>query len=117
MPMGVLRNHTTVPTPPPGAPGMFAFGDPERLRGVLGDAGFTGVEITSMTLEQEHASGAAYWDQLRDMAAPIRTLYDALPAETRAAIDADVLAAAERFRRGDVIAVPGTLWLASAARA
>jgi SAM-dependent methyltransferase len=117
MPMGILRNHTTVPQPPPGAPGMFAFGDPERLRGVLGEAGFTGIEITSITLEQEHASGAAYWEQLREMAAPIRAIYDALTAETRAAVDADVHAAAERFRRGDGIAIPGTLWLASATRA
>jgi hypothetical protein len=95
---------------------MFAFSDPERLRGVLVDAGFGGVEITSMTLEQDHESGPAYWDQLRDMAAPIRGLYDPLPAETRAAVDAEVHAAAEQFRRGDRLKIPGTLWLASATR-
>lgn len=34
------------PTPtPPNAPGPFAFADPVYLRGVLADAGFTGIEI------------------------------------------------------------------------
>jgi SAM-dependent methyltransferase len=116
LPMAVLRNHTTVPTPPPGAPGMFAFGDPERLRAVLVEGGFHDVEIDSITIEQTHPSAEAFWLQLREMAAPVRQLYDALPPETRAKVDADVHAAAERFRSGDVLAVPGTTWIASATR-
>ena len=34
------------PPPEPGAPGPFAFADPDRVRGVLADAGFVAVEIT-----------------------------------------------------------------------
>jgi len=34
------------PPPEPGAPGPFAFADPDRVRGVLSDAGFVAVEIT-----------------------------------------------------------------------
>jgi ubiquinone/menaquinone biosynthesis C-methylase UbiE len=112
MPMGVLRNHTTVPTPPPGVPGMFAFADAERLRAVLTEGGLHDVEIDAITLEQPHASPEAYWTQMREMAAPLRALYEALPPETRAKVDAEVLAAAERFRRGDEIVVPNTTWIA-----
>lgn len=34
------------PPPEPGAPGPFAFADPERVRGILAGAGFTRIEIT-----------------------------------------------------------------------
>jgi hypothetical protein len=111
-----LRNHATVPTPPPGAPGMFAFADGERLRAVMTEGGLHDVEVDSMTLEQPHPSAEAYWSQMREMAAPIRTLYEGLPAETRAKVDAEVHAAVERFRRGDQIVIPNTTWIASASR-
>jgi SAM-dependent methyltransferase len=42
--------------PPPGAPGPFAFADPERVRGILGSGGFSQVELEP--LEGELAIGA-----------------------------------------------------------
>ena len=37
----------TIPAPPePGAPGPFAFADPERVRAILGGAGFTDIALT-----------------------------------------------------------------------
>jgi SAM-dependent methyltransferase len=45
-PMIAASAHLPPPAPPqPGAPGPFAFADPERVRGILGDAGFQDVEI------------------------------------------------------------------------
>ena len=36
------------PAPPePGAPGPFAFGDPDRVRSILGDAGYSKIEVDS----------------------------------------------------------------------
>ena len=47
----------------PTAPGPFAFGDKDRLTGILGDAGWTGIEINSwrgdLTLPGETISEAA----------------------------------------------------------
>lgn len=34
-----------LPAPPPGAPGPFSLSDPDRVRGILTAAGFTGVEL------------------------------------------------------------------------
>lgn len=34
-----------LPTPPPTAPGPFALSDPDRVRGILGDAGFRDVRL------------------------------------------------------------------------
>ena len=37
-----------LPTPPPGAPGPFSLADPDRVKAILGDAGFTGVGLEAV---------------------------------------------------------------------
>lgn len=41
---------TLPPPPPPGAPGMFAFADPERVGRILSDAGLEAVDVRGETL-------------------------------------------------------------------
>lgn len=46
LPLEALTPHTgPPPVPAPGAPGPFAFADPDRVRAVLGAAGWHGVEV------------------------------------------------------------------------
>jgi len=47
-PMAAALEHLPIrpPPPEPGAPGPFAFADPERVRGILETAGFTDVTLT-----------------------------------------------------------------------
>lgn len=48
LPIRAVLERTGIPAPAPpepGAPGPFAFADPERVRGILGRAGFTNVSI------------------------------------------------------------------------
>jgi hypothetical protein len=55
--------HLPPPAPPePGAPGPFAFADAERLRGILGAAGFGDVAITARDLK---VGGGSVDDALR----------------------------------------------------
>lgn len=50
LPMGAIIPHVGFPDlPPPGAPGPFAFGDADLLRGVLTDAGWQGVDLQAVT--------------------------------------------------------------------
>ncbi|MGO1080120.1 class I SAM-dependent methyltransferase [Inquilinus sp. CA228] len=42
-----LRHLPPLPPPVPGAPGAFAFADPDRIRGILGRAGFSGIGVTA----------------------------------------------------------------------
>jgi SAM-dependent methyltransferase len=44
---GALAGHP-LPEPPPGAPGPFAFADPDRAREVVGGAGFTDVQVAGV---------------------------------------------------------------------
>lgn len=48
LPMQAALPHVDITPPPPvpGAPGPFAFADPERVKQILGDAGFEGVTVT-----------------------------------------------------------------------
>ena len=47
VPVGAMAKHVALPPPPaPGSPGPFAFADPERGRGILGNAGFDEVLLT-----------------------------------------------------------------------
>jgi len=46
VPLGAAAQHMQLPPPPaPGAPGPFAFADPERVRGILDQAGFTRIKL------------------------------------------------------------------------
>lgn len=48
-PARVMRSFTPEPVfPPPNAPGPFAFQDDERVRGILGDAGWSDVELRAV---------------------------------------------------------------------
>lgn len=50
VPLTTMLEHVPAPEPPPpGAPGPFAFADPERVRAILDSAGFTDIAITPFT--------------------------------------------------------------------
>jgi SAM-dependent methyltransferase len=112
LPMEVLRRHTEVPTPPPGGPGLFAFGDAARLPSTLNEAGFREVGSAELALRMTNfRDGAEYWRFQREIVGPIARLYDPLPPETRAKVDAEVVAEAEKFRRYDTLDLPGMTWV------
>ena len=48
-----------LPFPPPDAPTPFAFADPERVRGILGAAGYADVDFTPMNEPMDLGSDAA----------------------------------------------------------
>lgn len=112
--MSVIAARLRLPPPPPGLPGIFAFADRERLRGVMEAGGLHDIEIEPLDfVAGEFASGDEYWAFMRDISAPINALYQQLPPGDRPAADAEIRAAAERYRLGDRIVVRGTTWIAA----
>ncbi len=117
IPLDVIRRHIEVPVPPPGSPGLFAFGEPARLPATLQQAGFTGVESTALKLRMTgFESGSDYWKFQRAIAGPITRLYEPLSPELRGTIDEEVAAEAEKYRAGSHLEVPAMTWIGSGGR-
>lgn len=107
VPMGAALKHLPPPVPPqPGAPGPFAFADPQRLRGILSQAGFTDVGVEPLDLP---LGGFAVEESLR-MAlriGPLATMLRENPETAPRAIEDIRAVLSER-------AVDGRVWLGGA---
>jgi ubiquinone/menaquinone biosynthesis C-methylase UbiE len=76
-------------TPPPDFP-LFVLQDPEKLRGEMTEAGFSGVRVDIVDRGMEVASGAQIWELLTSAAPPIAAMVVGLPEDRRAAIRASL---------------------------
>jgi ubiquinone/menaquinone biosynthesis C-methylase UbiE len=79
----VQRGH--MPPPEPGAPGIFAMGDPERIRGLVTGAGFGEPELEEVTFEFRYADFDALWEAIVRIAGPLARAINALPDDEREA--------------------------------
>ena len=105
----VQRGH--MPPPEPTAPGMFAMGDPGRIRELVTQAGFAEPEPEEIEFEFRYAGFDELWDTLVRIAGPlarvIKTLPDAEREATRAAIEENL----EHYRSQDgSYTVPAVTW-------
>lgn len=85
--------------PPPGeepgyTPGPFALGDPERLRELLEQAGFTETLIEGLDVVQRHASFGVFWETMLDIS---RDLHDMVLARSEKEIAQIRASLAERL--------------------
>lgn len=116
IPLAVFKRYIEVPQPPPGATGIFAFADPERIRAVMQAAGFRDIQIEAFELRAaDSASGADFFTLVREIAGPLAALHERVPAADRERLAADVARAAEEASqiKGRVV-LPGVTWIASA---
>ncbi len=112
-----LARYREVPRPPEGAPGIFAFADPQRLHAVLAAAGFADVSIEQMEIDViEAEDGAAYWAVLEDLAGPVKMLVDELDQDTRAAFVRDLIETVDALQSEEVLRMRGTTWVAACLR-
>jgi ubiquinone/menaquinone biosynthesis C-methylase UbiE len=96
VPLGVLKRHMEVPTPPEGAPGIFALANPDRLRKIFADAGFRDVAIEQVTIPMaDFATGAEYDVFIRELAGPVASLFAQLPAATQEIVKKEIARDAE----------------------
>jgi SAM-dependent methyltransferase len=80
--------------PAPGAPGPFALGDPERVRELLGQAGFCEVRVEALDLSRRHTSFEELWHSTLDLS---RVFHDAVLARPQAEIAEIKASLAARF--------------------
>ncbi len=116
--MAVAQHLTLPPPPPPGAPGPFAFGDGERVRRILADAGFTNVALTDHRTTLT-VGGSADLDetvefvlQLGPTATAVR---DATP-EVRATLVDAVRTALTPYHDAQGVRMDAAAWIVTATR-
>jgi len=91
--MGTIAKFVELPTPPPGAPGLFRCASPGYMAGVFREAGLRNVTETEMIIPGKFADAEQYFTFMNDIAAPVVAGMALADEPTRATIKQTVLAA------------------------
>jgi SAM-dependent methyltransferase len=113
--MTALAAGRQLPQPPPGAPGPFAFGDPDRVRAILTGSGFTGVDLRPH--EAPHWFGADADDAFRFVVGVAGWLTDGLDDDARNRALDDLRRRIEAHIGPDGVEFGSATWLVTARRA
>jgi SAM-dependent methyltransferase len=104
----------TLPVPPPHAPGPFALSDPERVRAVLGAAGFAGVALAGRRAPLDYGPDVdAAYRFVRGLG-PVDSLLRGLDDAARAEAEAELRASVEAHAAPDGVHYASAAWLITA---
>ena len=105
----VQRGH--MPPPEPGAPGIFALGEPARIRELVTGAGFEEPELEEIAFEFRYADSDDLWDALVRLAGPFARAALALPDDERQATRAAIMENMASYRNEDgSYTAPAATW-------
>lgn len=112
VPAMTLMQRGHLPPPEPGAPGIFALGEPERIRDLVGEAGFAQpVQIEELAVEFRWTDFDDLWDTLLRMTGPLSRVITALPEDEREATRRAMEENAAQFLGEDgTYSAPGSAW-------
>lgn len=115
IPMAHIKRYVDVPAPAPGATGIFAFADRDRILSVMREAGFRDVTVEAFDLTAaDAATGQEYFTMVREIAGPVASLIAGLSAETQAKLSAEIALAAEQASTTPGrVTLPGVTWIAT----
>jgi ubiquinone/menaquinone biosynthesis C-methylase UbiE len=100
-----------VPPPEPGAPGMFAMGDPGRIRELVTRAGFAEPTLEEIALEFHYTDFGDVWDTLLRLTGPLARAINALPDDERQATREAIAKNLKPYRNEDgSYTAPATTW-------
>jgi SAM-dependent methyltransferase len=80
----VQRGH--IPPPEPGAPGIFAMGETDRITELVTGAGFPDPEIEQLEIEWEYEDVDAHWDFTLKLAGPLADAISNLDDDERESV-------------------------------
>ena len=90
--MRIIGQHLSLPTPPPGAPGMFRCAKPGLIAGFLTAAGLLAVQEERVDGQIVYPDAEAYWTNMNEVAAPVVSALKQTDDATIARIKAQVVA-------------------------
>ncbi|MCB0862901.1 MAG: class I SAM-dependent methyltransferase [Solirubrobacterales bacterium] len=95
----VQRGHMDPPSP--GAPGIFAMADPERINDLVTGAGFAKPELEEIPFDFVYPDFDDLWDSIVRLAGPLANVVNALPAEEARATREAIRENVDSFRNQD----------------
>ncbi len=118
VPLAALASVVPLPAPPPpGAPGPFAFADADRVRGILGEAGFADVRVQGEQLPMAFGGvdeAAAFLTELGPASRAVREAGGGEPLRLKA--QAAIRDAIAPHARGGRVELPSAIWVVTARR-
>ncbi len=103
----VQRGH--MPAPEPGAPGIFAMGEADRVAELVTGAGFDEPRLEELTFEWRY-SADDLWDTLTRLAGPIARVLNELPEQERQDTRAAIEESLAQYRQDGELLVPAACW-------
>jgi SAM-dependent methyltransferase len=85
-----LVEREILPPPEPGAPGIFAMADPDRIRELVTSAGFGEPEIEQVEIEWPYESAEEHWQLTLKLAGPLADAIGKLDEAKRESIREEV---------------------------
>jgi SAM-dependent methyltransferase len=113
---GALAVGRDLPEPPPDAPTPFSFADPDRVRRVLGAAGFGDVELTGLEEQMELGRDAADAMAFAQTMGIVEGLTEGLDADARAVAMANLAELFASHETPDGVLLGSAAWLITASK-
>ena len=104
------------PTPPPGIPHPFSLDDPDKLAGLLSDAGLSEVIVGELPTPYHAASFEEWWERSCSLAGPLAQKLASLPEAAAQALRARAGEAIMAYDGPDGLEFPGVSLVAAARR-
>ncbi|MGE0152623.1 MAG: class I SAM-dependent methyltransferase [Reyranellaceae bacterium] len=113
--MAAVPHLPPIERPAPNAPGPFAFGDDQRVRSVLTEAGFGDIAIKPLDRTMNAGTSVEDAAAFASDTGPIsRVLNDASPQQRAAAVGAIRQMFEKRAAEGKGLALPAACWIVTA---
>jgi SAM-dependent methyltransferase len=116
-PLSAAYKHVPkLPQQGPEDPGPFAFASEARVRRILGEAGFTGVELEACPMLLDAAIGRGLDGAVQGAfeIGPVSRALEGQPEQARAAVAASIREALTPFVKGDAVLLPASVWIVTA---
>ena len=115
IPTTVLVEHGLAVPPVAGTPGPFALGDPELLRSMLEDAGFTDIAIDTVEISRSDRDFDSWWATHLDLSASSHASFAQADEQQTEAVEAELAARLAPYTSASgELAVPGRTLVAAA---
>ncbi len=112
----VVSAQLGAPMPPPGIPHPFSLDDPDKLAGLLSDAGLSEVVVGELSTPYHAASFEEWWERSSSLAGPLAQKLASLPPQAVQALRARAREAVSVYETPTGLEFPGVSLLAAARR-